>query len=202
MSAPVSGSRLVQQAFVDEGAYIQRLVDERVDIDIALARHFQCVMKIILLFFDDGIRQGFGHWQVQWLARKLWLVKPQETVALFQAQQAIERFLLCGACGVTEQRSLETEMVVYFLKTMHGRVEIVAFGADHHGACKFYEVRLIFPEANRFDEQQCLVSTGRSEQPEQLTTLFLRQLSFSRSTRMVAQSPSWMTWESSLRRDI
>ncbi|MNE99766.1 hypothetical protein D3C80_1984900 [compost metagenome] len=58
--SPMSGGWLRQQSLADESAYIQRLVDERVDVDIGLARHLQCVMEVILLLFNYRACQGFG----------------------------------------------------------------------------------------------------------------------------------------------
>ncbi|UZE89132.1 hypothetical protein [Pseudomonas viciae] len=169
---------LLQQALVDQGPDVQGLVDERVDVHIALAGHLQCVMKVLQLLADDRVSQRLGDWQVQRLARHLWLVKAQEPVALLQAQKAIELFLAHRTGGGAEQRILEAQVVGHFLQAMAGGIEVVVAAADHQGTCELHVERLIFPKTNRFDKQQRLIRARRPEQSKQFPAVCIGQLPF------------------------
>src|SRR3546814_20441803 len=78
--------------------------------------------------------------------------------------------------GVVEQRILETQIVVYFLKAGTGGIEGVAFAADHQGARGFYRKRRIFPKTKCLDEQKRLVRARRPVQPMQLPALRISKL--------------------------
>ncbi|MCY1175908.1 hypothetical protein D9M73_161660 [compost metagenome] len=131
--APASVSLQLQQPLVDHRTDIQRLVEQGVDVDgtVTVAEHLQAVFRVLQLLGDDGVEELAEDLAGNHFAGHIRPVKTNETLALLQAQQAVELILVTGCAELAQHRIAQVLIVLEHLQSCGGRVEKRIAGADH-----------------------------------------------------------------------
>ncbi|MNK88776.1 hypothetical protein D3C87_1087550 [compost metagenome] len=98
---------------------------------VTVTEHLQGIFQVLQLLADDPVEELGEDLAGNHFAGHIRPVKTNETLALLQAQQAVELILVTGCAELAQHRIAQVLIVLEHLQACGGRVEKRIAGADH-----------------------------------------------------------------------